>query len=68
MISWFLAFAFKFNLCTAYAPADAILCPNGMVLEVGLYRLTAVVTLELESVWFQPLNLKCDFLVSKPEM
>ena len=32
-------------------------------LEVGLDELNAVDP-ELESAWFQPLNLKCDFLVS----
>jgi hypothetical protein len=32
---------------------------------VGLYKLNSVYPIELESAWFQPLNLKGDFLVSK---
>ena len=32
--------------------------------EAGLYKLNPVDP-QLESAWFQPLKLKCDFLVSK---
>ena len=32
--------------------------------EVGLYKLNPV-DQQLESAWFQPLNLKCNFMVSK---
>ena len=34
------------------------------ILVVGLYKLNAVDP-QLESTWFQPLNRKCDLLVSK---
>ena len=32
--------------------------------KVGLYKLKSVIYSQLGSAWFQPLNLKCDLLVT----
>jgi hypothetical protein len=64
---WASQFAFKWVNLYRYTveAVAAVTATDGEHLRaVGLYKLNSVDP-QLESAWFQPLNLKCDLLVSK---